>query len=318
MQQDRLTGRFHRLDRIFSQADWIVSQALMAYLAANRSGSAAAFQPPGKPQAQQAHQAGLHQLQPDMLLRVKQLYSAFQSIVRVIQQAHTGKAAGPGDSAQSPEKPARSPQESQSSFKGLFHLHYVKPGGRVQWQQLQTVKAQIALPGFQGHAPQLSTGELVAMARQLGLDQSVGVGPLQTAPWNQLHTLPPRVTSQTAPLAPLNVEVDSLAGQMFNHRPEASHKRQRLHADRDAAMAPLRTHCRSGQMDAVSGSTLSWPDACTQVCANGCCVTTGSWAQKQMPDSSLYAQVLKRKWSNACPLTCSAWMPCLPETMLIE
>ncbi|KAA6424772.1 MAG: hypothetical protein FRX49_05439 [Trebouxia sp. A1-2] len=199
MQQDRL-------DRIFSQADWIVSQALMAYLAANRSGSAAAFQPPGKPQAQQAHQAGLHQLQPDMLLRVKQLYSAFQSIVRVIQQAHTGKAAGPGDSAQSPEKPARSPQESQSSFKGLFHLHYVKPGGRVQWQQLQTVKAQIALPGFQGHAPQLSTGELVAMARQLGLDQSVGVGPLQTAPWNQLHTLPPRVTSQTAPLAPLNVE----------------------------------------------------------------------------------------------------------------
>jgi len=73
------------------QADWMCSQALMAYLAANRSGSAAAPQPPGKPQAQQAQQAqgqqaGLHQLQPDMLLRVKQLYSAFQSIVRVIQQ----------------------------------------------------------------------------------------------------------------------------------------------------------------------------------------------------------------------------------------
>lgn len=34
-------------------------------------------------------------------------------------------------------------------MQGLYHLHYVKPGGRVQWQQLQTVKAQIALPGCQ-------------------------------------------------------------------------------------------------------------------------------------------------------------------------
>ena len=75
-------------DWMFSQADWMFSQALMAYLAANRSGSAAALQPPGKPQAQQAQQAGLHQLQPDMLLHVKQLYSAFQSIVRVTQQVH--------------------------------------------------------------------------------------------------------------------------------------------------------------------------------------------------------------------------------------
>ena len=64
----------------------------MAYLAANRSSSAASPQAPGKPQAQQAQhaqqaqQAGLHQLSPDMLLRVKQLYSALQSIVRVIQQ----------------------------------------------------------------------------------------------------------------------------------------------------------------------------------------------------------------------------------------
>ncbi len=61
----------------------------MAYLAANRSSSAAPPQAPGKPQAQQAQQAqqaGLHQLSPDMLLRVKQLYSALQSIVRVIQQ----------------------------------------------------------------------------------------------------------------------------------------------------------------------------------------------------------------------------------------
>ena len=32
-------------------------------------------------------------------------------------QAPTGKAAGPGDSVQSPEKPARSPQESQASFE---------------------------------------------------------------------------------------------------------------------------------------------------------------------------------------------------------
>ncbi|KAL0040981.1 hypothetical protein WJX77_001111 [Trebouxia sp. C0004] len=292
-----------------------LGKALMAYLAVNRSGSAAAPQAPGKPQAQQA---GLHQLTPDMLLRVKQLYSAFQSIVRLIQQAHTGKAAGPGDSAHSPEKPARSPQESQASFEGSYHLHYVKPGGRVQWQQLQIVKAQITLPGFQGCTPQLSTGELDAMAKQLGLNQSVGAGPLQTAPWNQLHARLPKLPSQTAPLAPLNVEVDSLAGQMFNHRSEASHKRRRLRADRDAAMAPLRTYCRSEQVDAVSGSTLAWPDACTQVCANGCCATAGSWSQKQMPDSSLYAQVLKRKWSNACPLTCSAWMPCLPETMLIE
>ena len=61
----------------------------MAYLAANRSSSTALPQAPGKPQgqqAQQAQQAGLQQLSPDMLLRVKQLYSAFQSIVRVIQQ----------------------------------------------------------------------------------------------------------------------------------------------------------------------------------------------------------------------------------------
>ena len=56
------------------------------------------------------------------------------------------------------------------------------------------------------------------MATQLGLDQSVGAGPLQTAPWNQLHALPPRITSQTAPQAPLYVEVDSLAGRMFNQR----------------------------------------------------------------------------------------------------
>jgi len=65
------------------------SQALMVYLAANRSSSTASPQAPGKPQAQQAQQAqqaGLHQLSPDMLLRVKQLYSSFQSIVRVIQQ----------------------------------------------------------------------------------------------------------------------------------------------------------------------------------------------------------------------------------------
>jgi len=86
-------------DWVVSQADWMCSQpdhmcsqALMAYLAANRSSSAASPQAPGKPQAQQAQQAqaqqaGLHQFQPDMLLRVKQLYSAFQSIVRVIQQA---------------------------------------------------------------------------------------------------------------------------------------------------------------------------------------------------------------------------------------
>jgi len=55
----------------------------MAYLAVCRSGSAAAPQAPEKPQAQQA---GLHQLQPERLLRVKQLYSAFQSVVRLIQQ----------------------------------------------------------------------------------------------------------------------------------------------------------------------------------------------------------------------------------------
>ncbi len=66
-----------------SQADWLCSQALMAYLALCRSGSAAAPQAPEKPQAQQA---GLHQLQPERLLRVKQLYSAFQSVVRLIQQ----------------------------------------------------------------------------------------------------------------------------------------------------------------------------------------------------------------------------------------
>ena len=70
------------------------SQALMVYLAVNRSSSTASPQAPDKPQAQQAQQAqqadmlltGLHQLSPDMLLRVKQLYSSFQSIVRVIQQ----------------------------------------------------------------------------------------------------------------------------------------------------------------------------------------------------------------------------------------
>lgn len=56
------------------------------------------------------------------------------------------------------------------------------------------------------------------MAKQLGLNQSVGAGPLQTAPWNQLHALLPRIASQTAPLVPLKVEVDSLAGLMFNHR----------------------------------------------------------------------------------------------------
>lgn len=66
------------------------------------------------------------------------------------------------------------------------------------------------------------------MAKQLGLNQSVGAGPLQTAPWNQLHALLPRITSQTAPLAPLNVETDSLAGQMFNHRYSNMHLSQRL------------------------------------------------------------------------------------------
>ncbi len=35
-------------------------------------------------------------------------------------------------------------------------------------------------------------------------------------------------------------------------------------------------------------------------------------------DTMFLVQVLKKKWSNACPLTCSAWMPGLPETMLIE
>ncbi len=61
------------------------------------------------------------------------------------------------------------------------------------------------------------------MDEQLGLNQSVGAGPLQTAPWNQLHALPPRITSQTAPRAPLNVVVDSLAGQMFNQRYSSMH-----------------------------------------------------------------------------------------------
>lgn len=64
------------------------------------------------------------------------------------------------------------------------------------------------------------------MAERLGLNQTVGAGPLQTAPWNQLHA--PRITSQTAPQAPLKVDVDSLAGQMINYRYSNMHLSQRL------------------------------------------------------------------------------------------
>ncbi len=85
---------------------------------------------------------------------------------------------------------------------------------------------------MQGRAPQLSPGELDAMAKQLGLDQSVGAGPLQTAPWNQLHARLPSLPSQTAALAPLNVEVDSLAGQMFNYRYSNMHPIAAVHMNK--------------------------------------------------------------------------------------
>ncbi len=62
-------------------------------------------------------------------------------------QANTGKAAGPGDSAQSPEKPARSQQESQAIFEvrtlacftnkqNLFHGKYVSESIFVPWSHL--------------------------------------------------------------------------------------------------------------------------------------------------------------------------------------
>ena len=71
----------------------------------------------------------------------------------------------------------------------------------------------------QGQIPQVFTSEeLNAKAQSLGLDKVLGPGPLQTAPWNQLHALLPQLLPLDNTPAPVDVETDTLAAQMFNKR----------------------------------------------------------------------------------------------------
>ncbi len=67
-------------------------------------------------------------------------------------------------------------------------------------------------------AQPLTSEEVNAKADTLGLNKPLGPGPLQTAPWNQLHALLPRLPSLDDASAPLAVDTDSLAGRMFNDR----------------------------------------------------------------------------------------------------